>query len=326
VTLPSLDILRQLKIARYLAIYEAGSAGVRLPDFKGATFRGSFGHALRQASCACGVRAAVHHDACVYKYLFEMKAGDDGIKRQGFEDVPRPFLICPPADKRNEYGPGERICLSFTLFGRACGFLPMFVYALDLLGRNGIGAGRNPVMLRQVFALDEDGDLAEQVYSWKTGQVTRGTYTLDIAALHNRGMEAYAASGLKQVVMHCETPLRLKHRGELVKIPLFSAIVETAVRRFYSLLRFHHDGAEEVPMPPAIREEPAELVANRTAWESWERYSSRQRARIPAGGLVGQAVYAGDLAPYAGLLPLIECVHLGKNTTFGLGKVTFRFI
>ncbi len=39
------------------------------------------------------------------------------------------------------------------------------------------------------------------------------------------------------------------------------------------------------------------------------------------GGLVGEVGYAGDLAEFLPLLRYMEKVHLGKATTFGLGKI-----
>ncbi len=39
------------------------------------------------------------------------------------------------------------------------------------------------------------------------------------------------------------------------------------------------------------------------------------------GGIVGKAIYKGDLTPFYPLLKYCEEVHLGKQTAFGLGKI-----
>ena len=39
------------------------------------------------------------------------------------------------------------------------------------------------------------------------------------------------------------------------------------------------------------------------------------------GGFVGEITLEGDLNPFSELLRAAEVVHVGKGTTFGLGKV-----
>lgn len=51
-----------------------------------------------------------------------------------------------------------------------------------------------------------------------------------------------------------------------------------------------------------------------------ERYSARQDAKLKMGGVVGEATYEGDLAPFTLLLALGEVLHVGKGTGMGLGR------
>jgi CRISPR/Cas system endoribonuclease Cas6 (RAMP superfamily) len=44
------------------------------------------------------------------------------------------------------------------------------------------------------------------------------------------------------------------------------------------------------------------------------------RRGSPRGGFVGDATFEGDLAEFLPALRLGELVHVGKGTTFGLGK------
>jgi len=41
-------------------------------------------------------------------------------------------------------------------------------------------------------------------------------------------------------------------------------------------------------------------------------------------GLVGHAVYEGDLARFMPVLRLAELLHVGKHATFGQGRVEVR--
>lgn len=66
--------------------------------------------------------------------------------------------------------------------------------------------------------------------------------------------------------------------------------------------------------------ERVQTVSSRLRWYDWERYPSRQDARMKMGGFLGRVTYAGDLQPFLPLLRLGSYVHAGKETSFGLGK------
>ncbi len=54
--------------------------------------------------------------------------------------------------------------------------------------------------------------------------------------------------------------------------------------------------------------------------QSWERYSSRQEARHPLSGLVGQALLTDIPEPLWPYLILGQWVHVGKGASFGQGR------
>ena len=55
-------------------------------------------------------------------------------------------------------------------------------------------------------------------------------------------------------------------------------------------------------------------------FKDWERYSQSQKFRMKLGGLVGTLSLEGDIEPFIPYLRLGEWLHVGKNTTFGLGQ------
>jgi hypothetical protein len=61
------------------------------------------------------------------------------------------------------------------------------------------------------------------------------------------------------------------------------------------------------------------MAADRTHWVHLESYSTRQRRATPIGGLVGAAVYEGDLAPFRPWLVWGQFTHVGKNAVKGDG-------
>ncbi len=64
-----------------------------------------------------------------------------------------------------------------------------------------------------------------------------------------------------------------------------------------------------------------EIEATALRWVEWTRYSSRQRTHMQLGGLLGQLRLSGPgVAPLWPLIALGQWLHLGKNTSFGLGR------
>lgn len=55
-------------------------------------------------------------------------------------------------------------------------------------------------------------------------------------------------------------------------------------------------------------------------WFDWKRYSTRQEEWMSLGGVTGTVSYEGDLSEFMLFLRLGEYVHVGKGTSFGLGR------
>ena len=66
--------------------------------------------------------------------------------------------------------------------------------------------------------------------------------------------------------------------------------------------------------------ETIETADNALRWHDWERYSTRQGVRMKMGGLVGEIRYSGNLGPFLPFLKAGEVLHVGKGTSFGLGR------
>lgn len=69
--------------------------------------------------------------------------------------------------------------------------------------------------------------------------------------------------------------------------------------------------------------EKVETIRGELHWHDWERGSGRQEQTMLMGGLMGSIVYQGQIAPFLPLLELSRELHLGKQASFGLGKIDF---
>ena len=117
---------------------------LRLPPYKGSTFRGAFGIAFKRAVCIvqhgdcarCLVRAQ-----CVYPYIFDTPVDNaQGIFR-GYQNAPHPYVIEPPLETKTDYAPGDGFAIGLTLIGKALDYVPYFIYAFQRLGETGVGRG-----------------------------------------------------------------------------------------------------------------------------------------------------------------------------------------
>ena len=60
--------------------------------------------------------------------------------------------------------------------------------------------------------------------------------------------------------------------------------------------------------------------------ERMERYSNRINGKMDFSGLTGEVEYEGDLSPFVPWLYAAQKLHVGRNTTFGMGKLEVYFI
>ena len=134
--------------------------------------------------------------------------------------------------------------------------------------------------------------------------------------------EAAGDDGLRALTITFQTMTRLKHEAGYARRPEFHILVRSLLRRVSNLLYFH-DGIDlGVDFRDLIaRAGQVSLTHDGTRWQDWTRYSSRQGAAMDLGGFVGEARYAGDLDGFLPLLLIGEYVHVGKNATFGLGRM-----
>lgn len=312
--------IESFKLARFIAIFQAGEKGLLLPRYKGSTFRGALGHAFKNVTCTCHwnpVNSENHLPDCVYQYIFETKITEPTSKLNSSEGIPRPFIIEPPLEEKEEYLPGERFVLSFTLFGRGIDYFPYFISVLAEIGEQGLGKRKQKAELRQIFYENFNGDFFP-IYNHQTREMES-----NFEVITGRKITDIHADTSKSIRIYYQTPFRMKNKERFLVQPDFQFIIRGLIRRLYSLLFVHHNYQTlEVDFSEYIRlANMIELVSNQTQWLDWERFSNRQQERLMFGGIVGKADYYGDWQIFYPLLKLGEWIHLGKSSVFGLGKI-----
>ena len=363
--------LSEFKFSRFLFFLKTLDP-LRLPVYKGSTFRGGFGHAFKKVVCVnreriCG--SCLLKEKCVYSYVFETPPPSDTSKMRKYPFAPHPFIITPPLEEKRDYKEGDRLCFELTLIGKSIDYLPYFIYTFDELGRMGIGKGRGKYELEEVRAIqigerckdkgesskeqgertkvkgkglkcgdertiDEDENFtlkdeeATLIYSGKDKTLRNNFRVLKVDDLfpidlssntfHLSPSSDPLPSTLDLIFL---TPTRLKFDGKLSPDLEFHILFRNLLRRI-SLLSYFHCGKElDLDFKGLIESSKnVKVKKENLSWFDWERYSNRQETKMKMGGFVGSISFEGDLEPFLPFLLLGEHIHVGKGTSFGLGK------
>lgn len=327
--------LANFRFARFSFHLEALES-LLLPPYKGSTLRGAFGHTFKKIACVNRQRVCSEcllKGKCIYSYVFETPPPSDTSKMRKYPYAPHPFVICPPLEEKTHYERGECLCFELTLIGKAIDYLPYFVFTFDELGKSGLGKGKGKCELVEVMGIpareaeSEQGDTGkvekgnrwlepvEQIYASRDKTLRGDFHVLTGSSL---GFEDLSPTRLDLFFL---TPTRLKFDGRLSPKLEFHVLIRNLLRRISLLAYFHCDFELEVEFRDLIERARAVRVADeKLSWVDWERYSQRQATKMKMGGVKGEIAFHGEMAPFLYYLLLGEQIHVGKGTSFGLGK------
>jgi hypothetical protein len=296
---------------RFQSVFEGDAL---LPSFKGSTFRGVFGTALKRVVCALkreDCSECILREQCVYCRVFEAPADGDRGEPAQFH----PFVIEPPLSEETVFRLDDRFDFTLILFGWANDYLPYFVYAFREMGR--LGVGRHVRGERGRFRLLRVLSGGQPVYSAED-DLLRPADAADLS-LDPAPLQADRETVVRVVL---QTPLRLKFDNRLTAELPFHVLVRAMLRRISALNRNFADGEPELDYRGLVaRAQEVRVVDSSIGWFDWRRYSNRQEQGMLMGGMAGEVVYRGRLGEFMPLLKYSGKVHIGKATTFGLGKV-----
>ncbi|ABL66074.1 CRISPR system precrRNA processing endoribonuclease RAMP protein Cas6 [Chlorobium phaeobacteroides] len=313
-----------LRIARFRCTIEPLEL-VQLPDYKGSALRGGFGHAFRRATCLSRDReceSCMLKSACAYYTVFESRVSRQTADRLRIgADAPHPFLLEPPMTGQHCFEPGQKISYGLTLFGSAIEKLPFFIYAFMILGENlGLGKGRGRFRL---LAVEDEG--GRNLYH--DGHLSGG-----FVILSARDILESTSTDDRPLALRFETPLRMKTAWQRKEQELltgigheddFRLLLKSLYHRAFVLTQLYGD----LPEPASYNSRNLPLVngdvhlgSAETRWLDWTRYSQRHQQHMQLGGILGSVTFTGKTGQYLPLFRLGEYLHIGKGTTFGLGK------
>jgi hypothetical protein len=294
---------------------------MRLPAYAGSAWRGLLGHSLRRTVCVTRqptCRGCLLTATCPYSVFFESPPPTaESAKR--YTAVPHPFVLDPEVRPKRDLRAGEGIRLGINLVGPAVGLLPYLIQAMARAGERGLGSARARFALKRVLAEQGLGS-----GDW------RGVYEPASSEYRRVAGEIPSLGSPPEgpLALDFLTPLRIKRHGRFVGAAEFSSedLLRNLVARLSSLAELYgdHRHPREQGKPSRTANEVG-LASSDLHWLDWTRYSSRQSTSMRMGGLVGKIRLAGPgLAAFWPALWLGQWTHVGKGTSFGLGKYRLR--
>ncbi len=280
-----------------------------LPANKASGLRGGMGEMLLSAHCIfpndrkCG--GCSFENECLVRRIMYSKFD----RKPDFVTTGESIgYIISCEDYRTSLGKGDIFSFTMTLFGKTIVYFTPILMAFYSLGQVGLGREKARFVIERVTNTT-GAPLVEGINVYKENYKVRllGDYV-------NYRLKMKSGSRL-----HFHTPLAIKYRGEELTEFDAEAIVNAAARRLYML-----DCSEGIAAEPIriAREQLPRITEQKVIHSKVRRYSSTHKEGIYLSGIRGDAELDGLNEEVRRLMLAAELMHLGKNTSFGFGRVT----
>lgn len=133
----------------------------------------------------------------------------------------------------------------------------------------------------------------------------------------------------ERLAVRFETPAWLVHEGRLALDLSFTQLFRAAWRRLAVLAALYgEEGGSDEETFRRLDALSREVTTVRRELRPlrWERSSDLKGQRHRMEGLVGTIEFAGPLGAFRSVMAAAEKVHLGKATSFGLGRVRAEYL
>ncbi len=284
-----------------------------LPSFRGVTLRGAIGHHLKRTVCSTRQRncdGCILRSSCVYAYIFDafLDGSQDFMKL--YNTAPQPFVIETEFNLPQQVKEGEKFEFSLFLLGKAVDYFPYLAYSLLEIGKNGLGKERLPFEVLEIT-----DNKAEKLFEQSRQNLTK-------PSLEEISLDTGAYNDKEDLKISFETPIRIRKDGKDVKSFSFVDLMLTLIRRLEILSYFYGDKDAVEGLKKLASECPRLEGDFSLKPVSIKRFSGRQQTKMRLNGVIGEAVVKDVPKVYSDILRIGELTHIGKNTSFGFGKIT----
>ena len=308
-----------LRIHHITFVLEAQS-DVHMGVQAGGQIRGALWQALNEETCTAPLQRqhpdhALHCPMC---FLLELEANSP----RG-ENPPRPFGIFPPLAVRAEddrvFLRGNKFEIGMTLMGKATALFPYLVYGMRLAGEKGVGYGRGRFSITAIHNRNPLTGTCEPLLDGRVVRIpTIGVQRDDI-------VQAASQLAPDKIRLRFLTPTTLKHKGVILHLPNFQALIGRLLERCQALaLHYGETSGHQDYWQPIYDELTTKAATVQSAQDNTrlvQYLSGSQRSNYSQTieGFVGEVVFGGELSPFLEWLLWGQSLQVGKNTVKGNG-------
>lgn len=236
-------------------------------------------------------------------------------------------------DLRNYFERGDGFCFELTLFGRNTDYLMNYVEALIELGS--IGVSKNESKFIPQILLDgtycdltrqgvSQTDFYQKIKSYHEPQIiadyVKKKHSEVMSTTERVMLTNNSVNNDNELVIDFPTPLTIKYGGEILTEFNMDAIITAIMRRIYMLNCFE---GNEMECPSGRIKSDYEIIQANVSSDGVRRYSSRKKQSMFLKGISGQIHIKSRVidSDEIKLLLAAELTHIGKNTSFGFGRI-----
>jgi len=256
------------------------------PYFIGSQIRGAFGHALKKVVC---INPSFKCEECFAK---------DNCLYFDFYENKNTFH-----KYRLDYKLGlDYYDFSLYLFDDAVSKLPYVVSSFyELLTKIGLGVERKIFSEFDMYVNDES--------------IMQNN---NIKLPKNYEKEFQIDNFCQDVVLKFVTPLRIKKENKFIRIEELE--LKDVINSIYQRsLKLQNKGFSKLPF-----EIKGEIIKKDLHFKKLKRFSNRQKTKMNLDGIVGEIEIQNLSKEEYEILKLGEIIGVGKQTTFGLGKIEVK--
>lgn len=294
--------IRYIKLIFNLKIKEDS----HLLQFKNSTLRGGMGRMLMEFSCLndgdCDDCKNINN--CMVKKVMysKLKKKPDFIANDSSVGY---IIEC--FDKKTEYKKNDILKFNLILFGDTINYINHFIYAFDVLGIKGIG--KSYAKYEIINVCDDEGNLV-----FFEGNIAKENIKIKYVSEYIEQRKK-SLINRPQIFLNFISPFRYKFQGHFKADINIEDLILALNRRINILYAY-----EGIDLESSVQAINSELLDSKLSWKENTRYSEHQNQKMKLGGVEGTMTLNVENEGFIELLLAGELVHIGKNTSFGLGK------